>query len=220
MVKGDLGKIPPAKLFPSINPSSIRAVEFLEKGGHSTVFRVELTCHDGSTVPAIMKAFSNEFTEELRSEIAAYKIFYRENVGDFVPRLYAYKEWTQREWRKNFPSIRLERESGEEVRGGITTFFLEYIADAEFVSPENVSTMIAAKALVALESIHKLGILHGDIKIDNLLIVPSTGRVVWIDFSSSVTPVTRLQNWLDLEMQGVLKLVHYDCVSTYSIPDG
>jgi len=87
---------------------------------------------------------------------------------------------------------------------------------AEFVSPANVSIMIVAKALAALEPIHKLGILHGDIKNNNLLIVPSMGRVVWIDFSSSVTPVTRLQNW----MQGVLKLVHYDCVSTYSMPDG
>ena len=208
----DVAKIPPSKLFPSIAPSSIQQAEFLAEGGHATVFKVKLTLYDGSSITAVMKAFIREHVQELRQEVAAYKIFFSCNVKQIVPQLYAYKVWTRREWNQKFPSLRLESETGES-KGKITTLFLEYIANAETISPDNVSTMIAAKALAAMESIHELGIMHGDIHKHNLLIVPTTGRIVWIDFSAAVTPVDRLEKWLAFELKGVVDLVYYDNVS-------
>jgi len=108
----------------------------------------------------------------------------------------------------------LESETGE-TKGKITILFLKYIAGAEMTSPDNASTKSAAKALAAMGSIHTLGIMHGDIHKHNFLIVPRTGRVFWIDFYSAVMPVHRLEQWLRLELKGVVALVYYDNVPTF-----
>ena len=62
---------------------------------------------------------------------------------------------------------------------------MEYIADAVRPSKENITKAIAKKVLRGLQYIHNAHVLHGDVEGRNILINPSTGKVVWIDFSSA-----------------------------------
>lgn len=204
----------PSKLFPSIDPYDIQHPVLLARGGHAMTYKVELIRRDCPGLVAVMKVFTCQFSLETRAEVAAYKLLFSQNVKGIVPELYAYRVWTRQQWRKCFPSIALDGLVGS-ARGKITTLFLEYIEDAEHISIENVTPLIAAKALTGMETLHKLGIWHRDIKHNNLLVVPATERVVWIDFSSCIAPAIGYEQWLDSELVAVIKLVYYEMVTIF-----
>lgn len=62
---------------------------------------------------------------------------------------------------------------------------LEYLADATEITLPKVTAEIADTALRALYNIHAAYVKHGDIRSQNILLLP-TGRVVWVDFDKSV----------------------------------
>lgn len=64
---------------------------------------------------------------------------------------------------------------------------LEYFSDAERLSIDTITPIVADKALRALYRIHASYILHSDIHGRNVLVLPD-GRVVWIDFDASRYP--------------------------------
>lgn len=78
---------------------------------------------------------------------------------------------------KDRPSILTDRRPPKAL-------LLEYFADAQVLSIQNITPDIAEAALRSLCKIHKAYVLHGDPRRHNLFVLPG-GRVVWIDFDNS-----------------------------------
>jgi serine/threonine protein kinase len=79
-----------------------------------------------------------------------------------------------------------------ELRSPMSLVMLEYIEDAQQLSPNNINWEICKEVRRGLKAIHEAGVLHHDIGEQNILVTP-TGRVVWIDFSSSYTYASNME---------------------------
>jgi len=73
--------------------------------------------------------------------------------------------------------IVMERYTGQDL--------FDYISSQGSL-PEPLSRNIFSKILEAVISCYQAGILHGDIKDENVIIDPSTGAVTIVDFGSSL----------------------------------
>lgn len=71
----------------------------------------------------------------------------------------------------------------EELPSPTYAVLLEYLPDAQILSPENITEEISNQLCETLSVFHKIGISHGDPYPRNILV--SYGRVVWIDFDCS-----------------------------------
>jgi serine/threonine protein kinase len=72
---------------------------------------------------------------------------------------------------------------------------LEFIAESAPLCADNISWRICKEVLRGLDLIHSAQVLHHDIGQRNILVVSSTGRVVWIDFSSSYINPDDMEIW-------------------------
>lgn len=79
--------------------------------------------------------------------------------------------------REDSPSILTDRRPPKAL-------LLEYIPDAQVLSIATITPDIAEAALRSLCQIHQAYVLHGDIRRQNILVLPS-GRVAWIDFDEA-----------------------------------
>ncbi|EKM52945.1 uncharacterized protein PHACADRAFT_30068 [Phanerochaete carnosa HHB-10118-sp] len=67
---------------------------------------------------------------------------------------------------------------------------IEYFANAERLSHQNITPEVAQAALRALNAVHTGNVLHGDVHQRNILLLPDR-RVVWIDFDCSCCDLVR-----------------------------
>jgi RIO-like serine/threonine protein kinase len=99
------------------------------------------------------------------------------------------------------------------MEGAQRAIMLQYL-DGQLVTPcnRNFTSSVAEKALLALQSIHELGICHGDVYcnryIRNLMLLQN-GDVAWIDFEHSVM-AEKAHQWLSLEKEVVEELMGKD----------
>ena len=77
---------------------------------------------------------------------------------------------------------------------------LEYFPDAQTISIDNVTHALAERAVRSLHAIHAAYVRHGDIKRQNILVLPG-GRVVWVDFNSAMCASDRQLTRWDLYME-------------------
>ena len=96
------------------------------------------------------------------------------------------------------------------LRTPVSVVMLEYIADSVPLSVDSVTWRICKDALGGLDLIHLAQVVHHDIREPNILIVPSTGRVVWIDFSSSFVNPNDSEIWNDRQV--AYSLLYLDVV--------
>ena len=76
---------------------------------------------------------------------------------------------------------------------------LEYIPDMKVLDPSTFTPAIKDTLLETLLQLHKIGFWHGDIELRHMVIQPSTGRAMWIDFDRSQTfpPNEMTVRWQD-----------------------
>jgi len=60
---------------------------------------------------------------------------------------------------------------------------MEWLADAEQLSAENITVSNAIQLVDGLYRIHEAGLTHYDIYRRNMLVLPKKDRGVWVDFS-------------------------------------
>ncbi|KAI9061101.1 hypothetical protein FKP32DRAFT_1678445 [Trametes sanguinea] len=77
----------------------------------------------------------------------------------------------------------------EHTREPPRAILLEYIADAQLLTTDNVTHELADITLRSLAEIHSAYVMHGDIHSRNILVAPGN-RVVWVDFNNSCTPAS------------------------------
>lgn len=66
---------------------------------------------------------------------------------------------------------------------------LEYFADAQPLTIDNISMEIADVVLRSLVELHSAYVLHGDVHSRNILVLPGD-RIAWVDLNFSRTPVS------------------------------
>jgi serine/threonine protein kinase len=145
------------------------------------------------TVIAALKIFSERWKEKYEKEVRSYEFLEHFSVWGVVPVAYG----CDKDWK----SERLHGVLGDalaptsSLRSPVSVIMLEYIADSAPLSTDNVNWTICKETLRGLDLIHSAQVLHHDIGERNLLIVTSTGRVVWIDFSSSYINPDDMEIW-------------------------
>lgn len=65
--------------------------------------------------------------------------------------------------------------------------FIEYVPGMEMMDLKTYTKERFAKVITGLEKIHAAHVLHGDPMPRNMMIVPETERVLWIDFDRAET---------------------------------
>jgi len=178
-------------------PRIPKAVKFsnaklIGSGVHSEVYSVS-AIYRKRTVIAALKIFSERWKEKFDKEVHSYEFLEHFSVWGVIPIAYG----CDRDWS----SERLHEVLGDalvptsSLRSPVSVLMLEYIADSAPLSTENVNWRVCKEALRGLDLIHSAQVLHHDVGERNLLIVPSTGRVVWIDFSSSYINPDDMEVW-------------------------
>jgi RIO-like serine/threonine protein kinase len=123
---------------------------------------------------------------DYEKELQTYDLLYQATTTFEFAKPIGYAEWSAAKYAKII---------GKGIRSILdpndTTIFvllLKYVA-AKPLSEISASPEIAAEALNMLARLHELGVVHGDISRDNILVMDSqdgkTPTVVWIDFAAS-----------------------------------
>jgi predicted Ser/Thr protein kinase len=107
-------------------------------------------------------------------EKTAYEYLRAAEVEGCIPHVYGYGCRTLSAW--GLPST-------PDRDGLYNAIVMEWIENAEQLSANNVNLDNACRLLKGLSKIHEAGVLHYDTFRRNLLVVPGTNRVLWIDFS-------------------------------------
>jgi len=122
-----------------------------------------------------LKVFLKDWTTPYNLEITAYAYLRHAGLKYFIPKVLARGQRTVSGWG-------LEDVDGE-TEGGFYGILMEWIDGSEMLSDENVTLEHAQCLVRGLMKIHEAGVLHNDAFPKNMLVVPGTGRAVWVDFS-------------------------------------
>ncbi|KAI9061099.1 hypothetical protein FKP32DRAFT_1729673 [Trametes sanguinea] len=87
------------------------------------------------------------------------------------------------------PTLSRAAKSMEHAQEPPRAILLEYIADAQLLTADNVTDELADITLRGLAEIHSAYVMHCDVNSRNILVAPGN-RVVWVDFNCSCTPAS------------------------------
>jgi serine/threonine protein kinase len=154
--------------------------QFIGSGLHSRVYSASTT-YKNKTITAALKVFSAMWKENFEREVQAYEFLTHFSVSGVVPAAYGYIDnWTHDQF---LVEVLDDSPSDNPESPPVYVLMLEYIGGAVQLSGDNIDWRICKEVLRGLYLIHSAQVLQRDIAERNILIVPSTGRVVWIDFS-------------------------------------
>jgi serine/threonine protein kinase len=157
---------------------------FLARSHHSQVYTLDITDH-GKTTRVLLKIFPKHLKSRYTKEVNAYRFLYHYDIPNegIVPKIIGVLPTIN----KKKLDVLLEETIPENVSIALpaSAVVMEFIEGAVKPSPANMTSAIAKRALRALRLIHNAHVLHGDAEARNILIVPATNKVVWIDFSSA-----------------------------------
>ena len=116
-----------------------------------------------------------------------------------IPRVLGFMRWSSSAWEQEFPCV---QNHGQDV----FAIIMERLGDSfSNMSSENITMEGAANAIISLEAIHRLGILHGDVR-DNLL--HSRDReIMWVGFDNCQLPSEATSADLENEMRFAMELI-------------
>ncbi|KAJ7576965.1 hypothetical protein C8J56DRAFT_376630 [Mycena floridula] len=165
---------PLTRLKPPLNVDFIQKVSSDEDESRSIVFNVSWTARDISVNMAILKLF---FTIEgfLKEYVA-----YGSAVRGVMPRCLGCHTFTLSELKALFCPV----SSNPNLVGMVPALLLEYVEGVS-PSPNNITPELALKGIQAVEKLHRGGILHGDVDLNNMIISKDRSRVLLINFEYS-----------------------------------
>jgi serine/threonine protein kinase len=150
------------------------------------------------TITAALKIFSARWKERFEAEVQAYEFLEHFSVSRVVPIAYGCdRDWN---YERLWDVLGNVLESTSPLRTPISVIMLEYVAQSAPLSADNITWRICKEVLRGLDLIHSAQVLHHDVGERNILVVPDTGRVVWIDFSSSFINPSEMETWKEREV--------------------
>ena len=201
------------KIVPHL-PRIPKSVEFQDArligyGAHSEVYSVSAT-YERQTITAALKFFSARWNDRFEAELRAYEFLEYFSVSTVIPIVYGCdRNWNHQRLREVLGSALNPTSS---LRTPVSVIMLEYIRESAHLSVDNITWRISKEVLRGICMIHSAQVLHHDIGERNILVVPSTGRVVWIDFSSSYINPTDMELWKEAKV--VDSLLYQDVVDS------
>jgi len=149
------------------------------------------------TQRCVLKFFPAELRSAFEREVAIYRLL-SESKDDRLryARPFGFGEWTNAKYQQVIGRKITPLETTSTNR--VYALMLEYLEAT--VPTSNISPELARSVLSSLESLHKLGIVHGDISASNVLLLPDVAAsesAVWIDFSYSWTDASNKQRLLE-----------------------
>ena len=144
-------------------------------------------------------AEESDGTDDHDDELDAWEVeeYYRELVGKwFKTEVGAYNHLQSRQGicvPKFFGTVTFDRQSLSRMPPGVLTevkgILLQFIDGKRLDELDNESPLvhkhkhIGQAAVICFERIHSLGVLHGDVRLGNLMVRNSDGRVFLVDFA-------------------------------------
>jgi len=169
-----------------------RNAQFIGSGVHSEVYSFSVT-YLRHRVTVALKIFSETWKEKFEREVHSYEFLEHSSVSGVVPVAYGCdRDWNHEKLREVLGTALVQTSS---LQTPVSVIMLEFIADSAPLSADNITWRICKEVLRGLDLIHSAQVLHHDIGQRNILVVPSTGRVVWIDFSSSYINPNDMEIW-------------------------
>lgn len=183
-------------------PRIPKAVRFqdarvLGHGVHSEVYSVTAT-YKNRTITAALKFFSGRWKERFEAEVQAYEFLEHNSLYGIVPIAFGCgRDWDTQRVRDVLGNALAQTSS---LQTPVSVIMLEYIPESAQLSVDNIDWKVCEQVLRGLDLIHSSQVLHHDIGERNVLVVPTTGRVVWIDFSSSYINPSEMEKWREREV--------------------
>jgi serine/threonine protein kinase len=168
--------------------------KFVGRGTHSEVYSV-VAKYKKKTATVALKIFSDKWKTKFEAEVQAYEFLRYGKVKGIVPFAYGYDtDWDYARLHKAV-GRELDCRMTSTLQCPVSVLMMEYIAHSTHLSAENVTWRICKDVINALDKIHAAQVKHHDVALRNILIDPSIGRVVWIDFSSSYVNFADMEAW-------------------------
>jgi serine/threonine protein kinase len=157
--------------------------KFIHRSYHSQVYSADMREGQKST-KAFLKIFAKTEKARYTKEVNAYRLLYHFGVPEtgIVPTIYGVLP--EVDGNKLDGIIEDEVPVDAPITLPASLIVMEYI-EGERPSLENINPKRAIRILKALRKIQMAHILHGDTEGRNILVCPSSGRLVWIDFSDA-----------------------------------
>ena len=165
--------------------------EFISEGAHAFIYKVLATSRNEQNIRCL-KIFRKGWDSPYLLETTAYAYLRQAGVESFVPEFFGWALRTQSDW--GLPCV------PDEGEGQYYGILIEWVEGAEPLSEKNINSGLAVNFIRGLNRIHSAGVLHNDTFIRNMLVVPSTKRSVWIDFSCAKIGMD--EDYQDQEMWG------------------
>jgi len=184
---------------------SFQNARLVGSGLHSEVYSVSAT-YKTKTVTVALKFFSEAWKEKFEAEVRAYEFLVHSSVSGVVPTVYGCdRDWDLERLQKTLGNT---REPTSRLRPPVSVVMMEYISESVPLSPDNVTWRICKEVLRGLYLIHSAQVLQRDVAERNILVVSSTGRVVWVDFSSSHINPDDMESWDESKMADSILYQH------------
>ena len=148
-----------------------------------------------SSKQCVLKFFPERFHLNFEKEVATYHFLLKAEHKSRLVNPLGYDKWPRGKYIKTI-GRNIKPFAAEGADQCVDVLMLEYVPAG---TQESQSTKIpltrAASAMTALKDLHNLGVVHGDVSIDNIL-APDEETVMWIDFSNSWLDASKQQlNW-------------------------
>jgi len=169
----------------SDNPFTFLRPKLLShKGRHQVVLSVAQDAESGEETPCVVKFFSPNARHAFQRELSVYSY---EGTEDARPQKLWSGAWPSSEYLeflRNLPSV-LRKSDGQ-----VYALVLTYVESIDSLAPSQPTELqkhAVKAALLSLRRLHSVGIVHGDISVENLLLQQNGHNLeaTWIDFSSS-----------------------------------
>jgi serine/threonine protein kinase len=150
----------------------------------------------------VLKFFTIRSKIAFEREIKAYSKLIPSS-GEFYANPIGIAEWTIARYLKAIGKA-IQPMEIDDQDPMIFVLVLEYV-DLVVLSSIPVTVGKAADCLSGLSEMHSLKMIHGDVRLDNILVstAPGASAIVWIDFSSSWTEAS--PNQIELEWNGAVE---------------
>jgi len=169
---------------------------FITAGTHGCVVKAR-DADEGRSV--CIKLFRQRWIESFNQEKTAYELLKLAGVEDCIPDVYGYDCRTLVGWGL----VEEGEDASDDLYYGIV---MEWLEGGEQVSIDNINLDNACKFIKGLNEIHGAGVLHDDLYLRNIMVLPRSNRAVFVDFSCA--QVSDKFTWeFDIIIRTILSLV-------------